>query len=60
MIKSGGEWSNGMQSGAGSLDTVATWWQEVSTLGSPLKDEPDLKVMQAKTTDILLPNIEKV
>ena len=55
-----GEWSNGMQSGAGSLDTVATWRQEVSTLGSPLKNEPDLKVRQAKTTDILLPIIGKV
>ena len=32
-----GEWSNGIQSGIDSLDTVATWWQEVSTLGSPLK-----------------------
>ena len=49
-----------MQSGAGSLDTVATWRQEVSTLGSPLRNEPDLKVRQAKTTDILLPNIGKV
>ena len=49
-----------MQSGADSLDTVATWWQEVSTLCSPLKNEPGLKARKAKTTDILLPNIEKV
>ena len=54
MIKSGAEWSNGMQSGAVSLDTVATWWQEVSTLGRPLKNEPGLKVRQAKTTDIFV------
>ena len=57
MIKSRGECSNGMQSGADSLDTVATWWQEMFTLGSTLKNEPGLKVRQAKTTDILLPNI---
>ena len=44
MIKSRGECSNGMQSGADSLDTVATWWQEVFTLGSSLKNEPGLKV----------------
>ena len=44
MIKSRGECSNGMQSGADSLDTVATWWQEVFTLGSALKNEPGLKV----------------
>ena len=49
-----------MQSGADSLDTVATLWQEVSTLCSPLKNHPGLKVRQAKTTIILLPNIEKV
>ena len=49
-----------MQSGADSLDTVATWWQEVSTLSRPLKNHPDLKVMQAKTIHILLPNTEKV
>ena len=62
VIKSGDEWSNGMQSGVGadSLDTVATWWQEVFTFGSPLKDESGLKVRQAKTTDILLPNIRNV
>ena len=60
MIKSQAEWSNGMQSGADSLDTVATSWQEVSTLGSPVKNEPGLNVRQAKTTHILLPNIENV
>ena len=60
MIKSRGECSNGMQSGADSLDTVATWWQEMFTLGSALKNEPGLKVRQAKTTDILLPNIVNV
>ena len=49
-----------MQSGVDSLDTVATQWQEVFTFGSPLKNQPGLKVSQAKTTDILLPNIEKV
>ena len=49
-----------MPSGADILDTVATWWQEVSTLSSPLKNHPGLKVRQVKTTNILLPNIEKV
>ena len=49
-----------MQSGADSSDTVATWWQEVSTLGSPLKNQPGLKVRQVGTTNILLPNTEKV
>ena len=49
-----------MQSGADSLDIVATWWQEVSTLGSPVKNELGLKVRQAKTTHILLLNIENV
>ena len=49
-----------MQSGADSLDTVATWWQEVSTLSSPLKNQPGLKVRQVKITNILLLNIEKV
>ena len=48
MIKSGGEWSNRMQSGADSLDIVTTWWQEVTTLGIPLKDKLGLKVRQAK------------
>ena len=28
----------------------------MSTLGSPLKNQPGLNVSQAKTTDILLPN----
>ena len=42
-----------------SLDTVATWWQEVSTLSSLPKNHPVLKVMQAKNTNILLPNVEK-
>ena len=49
-----------MQSGAESLDTVATWWQEVSTLSSLQKYHPGLKVRQANNTNILLPNIEKV
>ena len=48
-----------MQSGAESLDTIATWWQEVSTLSSLPKTHPGLKVMLAKNTNILLPNIEK-
>ena len=60
MIKSGGECSNGMQSGADSLATVAIWWQKVFTLGSALKNEPGLKVRQAKTTDILFTNIVNV
>ena len=55
-----GEWSNWIQSGAESLDTVATWWQEVSILSSLPKNHPGLKVRQAKNTNILLPNIEKV
>ena len=46
--------------GADSLDTVATWWQEVSILDSPLKNQPGLKVRQAGTTNILLPNTQKV
>ena len=49
-----------MQSGAESLDTIATWWQEVSTLSSLPKIHPGLKVRQAKSTNILLLNIEKV
>ena len=49
-----------MQSGAESLDTIATWWQEVSTLSSLSKNHPGLKVRQAKNTNILLPNVEKV
>ena len=50
-----------MQRGAKSLDTVDTWWQEVSTLSRVLKNHPGLKVRQAKNTNILLPNyIEKV
>ena len=48
-----------MQSGAESLDTVATWWQEVSTLSCLPKNCPGLKVRQAKNTNILLLNIEK-
>ena len=49
-----------MQSGADSLDTDATWWQEVSTLSGPLKNHPGVKVRQVETTNILLPNTEKV
>ena len=49
-----------MQSGTESLDTIAIWWQEVSTLSSLPKIHPGLKVRQAKTTNILLPNIKKV
>ena len=49
-----------MQSGAESLDTIATWWQEVSTLSSLLKNHPGLKVRQAKSTNILLLNIKEV
>ena len=60
MIKSGGEWSNWMQSSAESLDTIATWWQEVSTLSSLPKNNPGLKVRQAKNTNIFVPNVEKV
>ena len=37
-----------MLSGAESLDTIATWWQEVSTLSSLPKHHPGLKVRQAK------------
>ena len=60
MIKSGVECSNGMQSGADSLATIATWWQEVFTLGSTLKNGPGLKVRRAKTTDVLFPNIVNI
>ena len=49
-----------MQSGADSLGTIATWWQEVSTLSSLPKNHPGLKVRQAKNTNILFPNVEKV
>ena len=49
-----------MQSGAESLDTIATWWQEVSTLSSLPKNDLGLKVRQAKNTNILFPNVEKV
>ena len=48
MIRSGGECSNGMQSGADSLATVATWWQKVFTLGSALKNEPGLRLGRLK------------
>ena len=37
-----------MQSGAESLDTIATWWQKVSTLSSLPKNHPHLEVRQAK------------
>ena len=49
-----------MQFGAESLDTIATWWQEVSTLSSLPKYHPGLKVRQDKNTNILFPNVEKV
>ena len=49
-----------MQSGAESMDTIASWWQEVSTLSSLPKNHLGLKVRQAKNTNILLPNREKV
>ena len=49
-----------MQSGTESLDTIATWLQEVSTLSSLPKNHPGLKVRQAKNTNILLVNVEKV
>ena len=49
-----------MQSGAESLDTIATWWQEMSTLSSLPKNYLGLKARQSKNTSILLPNVEKV